>query len=103
MGLASTPTLDGFSLRLPRRFNTECTASCNILRNPFLHRMRRNVGIRVIYVQHSSYRTGVGMAQKMVVHTLLAFGALLIFSQLATSQTATKRKTSADSALPIAV
>jgi putative aminopeptidase FrvX len=43
------------------------------------------------------------MAQKMVVRMLLASGALLIFSQLATSQTATKGKTSGDSALPIAV
>src|ERR1700746_270837 len=47
--------------------------------------------------------TGVGMTQKMFVRTSLAAGALLIFSQLATSQTATKRKTSEDSTLPIAV
>src|SRR6266403_3722434 len=51
---------------------------------------------------HTAF-TGVGMAQKMVVRMLLASGALLIFSQLATSQTATKGKTSGDSALPIAV
>ena len=43
------------------------------------------------------------MAQKMLVRMLLAGGALLIFSQLATSQTTTKANTSADSALPIAV
>jgi len=43
------------------------------------------------------------MAQGKVVRTLLASGALLILSQLATSQTATRGKTSADSALPIAV
>jgi putative aminopeptidase len=43
------------------------------------------------------------MAQKMVVRTLLASGALLIFSQLATSQSASKRKASEDAALPIAV
>ena len=43
------------------------------------------------------------MAQKMVVRTLLAFGAFLIFSQLATGQTATRRQTSADLGLPLAV
>jgi putative aminopeptidase FrvX len=43
------------------------------------------------------------MTQKMFVRTSLATGALLIFSQLATTQTATKRKTSEDSTLPIAV
>jgi putative aminopeptidase len=43
------------------------------------------------------------MTQKMVVRMLLASGVFLIFSQLATGQTATKAKTSADSALPIAV
>lgn len=43
------------------------------------------------------------MAQKMVVRTLLASGALLIFSQLATSQSTSKRKASEDAALPIAV
>src|SRR5258707_14159257 len=47
--------------------------------------------------------TGVGMTQKMVVRMLLASGVFLIFSQLATGQTATKAKTSADSTLPIAV
>src|SRR6266481_5541513 len=47
--------------------------------------------------------TGVGMKQKMVVRMLLASGVFLIFSLLATGQTATKAKTSADSALPIAV
>jgi len=47
--------------------------------------------------------TGVGMTQNMVVRMLLASGVFLIFSQLATGQTATKAKTSADSALPIAV
>ena len=47
--------------------------------------------------------TGVGMKQKMVVRMLLASGVFLIFSQLATGQTATKAKTSPDSALPIAV
>jgi len=39
----------------------------------------------------------------MVVRMLLVSGIFLIFSQLATGQTATKAKTSADSALPIAV
>jgi putative aminopeptidase len=43
------------------------------------------------------------MAQKLVVRMLLVSGALLIFSQLATSQTATKRKNSPHSDLPIAV
>ncbi len=47
--------------------------------------------------------TGAGMTQKMVVRMLLASGVFLIFSQLATGQTATKAKTSADSTLPIAV
>jgi putative aminopeptidase len=47
--------------------------------------------------------TGVGMTQKMVVRMLLASGVFLIFSQLAAGQTATNAKTSADSALPIAV
>jgi putative aminopeptidase len=43
------------------------------------------------------------MTQKIVVRMLLAGLALLIFSQLAISQTATKHKTSMDSALPVAV
>ncbi len=43
------------------------------------------------------------MARKMFVRMLLTSGALLIFCQLAASQTAIKRKTSPDSTLPIAL
>src|SRR6266436_5805851 len=43
------------------------------------------------------------MSKKMMVRMLLVCGAMLISGRLATGQTATKAKTSADSALPIAV
>jgi putative aminopeptidase FrvX len=43
------------------------------------------------------------MAKKMIVPMLLTSGALLIFCQIATSQTSTTRKMSEESALPIAV